>query len=88
MSVIDTGQYTIVNVKQSNLAYLPDPNDGTPVAAFYERNVTNERVSLLLLPIGILLNPILPVERQQTEQWQLHHQECWPRHGRRSGQWC
>jgi hypothetical protein len=43
---IATGQYTIVNVRQSNLAYLADPNDGTPVAASYEQNNTKERVSL------------------------------------------
>ena len=43
--VVETGQYTIVNVRQHNLAYLPDPNDGTPVAANYEQNNTFERVS-------------------------------------------
>jgi hypothetical protein len=48
MATIATGQYTIVNVRQSNLAYLPDPNDGTPVAANYEQNNTKERVSLPL----------------------------------------
>jgi hypothetical protein len=45
---IETGQYTIVNVRQSNLAYLPDANDGTPVAANYEQGNTKERVSLPL----------------------------------------
>jgi hypothetical protein len=48
MATIATGQYTIVNVRQSNLAYLPDPNDGTPVAATYEQGNTKEVVSLPL----------------------------------------
>jgi hypothetical protein len=42
---IDTGRYVIKNVKQSNLAYLPDPNDGTPVAATFEQNKESEWVS-------------------------------------------
>jgi hypothetical protein len=42
---IETGQYTIVNVRQSNIVYLPDNNDGTPVAANYEQGNTKERVS-------------------------------------------
>lgn len=44
---VETGQYIIVNVRQHNLAYLPDPNDGTPVAANFEQQDNNERVSLL-----------------------------------------
>ena len=48
MAIVATGQYTIVNVRQSNVAYLPDPNDGTPLAAFYEQNTTRERASLPL----------------------------------------
>ncbi|KAG8742081.1 hypothetical protein FRC10_002017 [Ceratobasidium sp. 414] len=31
MSTIDTGRYRIVNVKWSNLAYLPDPNSESAV---------------------------------------------------------
>jgi hypothetical protein len=49
MATVATGQYTtIVNVRQSNLTYLPDPNDGTPVAVNYEQSNTEERVSLPL----------------------------------------
>ncbi|KAE9383166.1 hypothetical protein BT96DRAFT_929974 [Gymnopus androsaceus JB14] len=33
MSIIQSGRYTICNVKQSNFASLQDPNDGTPVTA-------------------------------------------------------
>ena len=43
---IESGQYTIVNVMQANLAYLPDGNDGTPVAGYFERSITKERVTL------------------------------------------
>ena len=61
---IPTGQYTIVNVRESNLAYLPDPNDGTPVVANFEQGNTKERVSisitnhLLLVVVPTILNPI------------------------------
>ena len=48
MAIVATGQYTIANVRQSNLAYLSDPNDGTPLAPFYEQGITSERVSLPL----------------------------------------
>ena len=43
---IETGQYIIVNVRESNLAYLSDPNDGTPVVANVEQGNTKERVSI------------------------------------------
>ncbi|KAF8176475.1 hypothetical protein BJ912DRAFT_1146845 [Pholiota molesta] len=49
---IETGQYIIVNVRQHNLAYLPDPNDGTPVAANFEQNVLNERWNVNKLSNG------------------------------------
>ena len=49
---IASGKYTIVNVRQKNLAYLADPNDGTPVAANYEQNNKNEKASF---PIILLL---------------------------------
>jgi hypothetical protein len=29
MATIATGRYTITNVRNSNLAFLEDPNDGT-----------------------------------------------------------
>ncbi|KAF8816764.1 hypothetical protein BYT27DRAFT_7181198 [Phlegmacium glaucopus] len=40
---ISSGKYTIVNVRQKNLAYLADPNDGTPVAANYEQGSKKEQ---------------------------------------------
>jgi len=52
MAPVETGQYTIVNVRQHNLAYLPDPNDGTPVAANYEQNNTSERWNVNKLSNG------------------------------------
>ena len=57
---VETGQYIIVNVRQHNLAYLPDPNDGTPVAANYEQNTTYEQVSLTDHPSYRLYNPKSP----------------------------
>jgi len=52
MATIATGQYTIVNVRQSNLAYLPDPNDGTPVVANFEQGNTKERWNVNKLSNG------------------------------------
>jgi len=49
---IESGQYTIVNVRQSNLAYLPDPNDGTPVVANFEQGNTKERWNVNKLSNG------------------------------------
>ena len=90
---IETGQYIIVNVRQSNLAYLPDPNDGTPVVANFEQGNTKERVSISItnlnhLVVPTILNPIFPVECEQTKQWQLHHQERRQQRVRRSRYSC
>jgi len=49
---VATGKYTIVNVRQSNLAYLPDGNDGTPLAAFYEQSINKERWNVNKLSNG------------------------------------
>jgi len=38
MTTIETGTYVIINVRQQNCASLPDPNDGTPVAADSENS--------------------------------------------------
>jgi hypothetical protein len=34
---IETGRYLIISVRQQNCVSLPDPNDGTPLAADYEQ---------------------------------------------------
>ena len=70
---IPTGQYTIVNVRQSNLAYLPDPNDGTPVVANVEQSITKEKVSIsiinhLLVVVPTILNPTFLVDRGAQKQ--------------------
>lgn len=44
---IETGQYSIVNIWQHNLAHLPDSNDGTPITGNPEQNNSKERVSLI-----------------------------------------
>jgi len=74
---VSSGKYIIVNVRQKNLAYLADPNDGTPLSANYEQKSKNEQASFLhsSILVGTILTPILPVERQRIKQWQLHHQE-------------
>lgn len=33
---LESGRYLIVNVKQNNLARLPDPNDETALMAWYD----------------------------------------------------
>jgi hypothetical protein len=50
---IDTGRYTIKNVKQLNIAYLPDSNDGTPIAATFDQNNESAWVSFPhILPLS------------------------------------
>ena len=87
---VSSGKYIILNVRQKNLAYLDDPNDGTPVAANYEQKSKNEQASFLHsnILVAAVLTPILQVERQRIKQWQLHHQERRQQHVRRSGQSC
>jgi hypothetical protein len=85
---ISSGKYTIVNVRQKNLAYLADPNDGTPVAANYEQKNKNEQASFLhstSIHIATMLTLLLPVERQRIKQWQFYHQERRQQHVCRSG---
>ena len=48
MATLPTGRYTIINVRYSNLAFLEDPNDGTPLNANYNQNVDAERVGINL----------------------------------------
>jgi len=38
--------YIITNGKQQNLAFLADPNDGTPLTANYTQDSSGEKVSL------------------------------------------
>ena len=47
--ILESGRYTIVNVMQSNVAYLSDHNDGTPVAGYFPQGNTKERVTLSLI---------------------------------------
>jgi hypothetical protein len=42
---IKSGRYIISNVKQRNVAFLPDPNDGTPLQGRERQNVSGEEVS-------------------------------------------
>jgi hypothetical protein len=41
---IPTGCYTVTNVKNRNLALLPDPNNGTALAMSDERGNLGEKV--------------------------------------------
>lgn len=41
---INSGRYIITNVQQRNLATLPDPNDGTPLAAGVRKRNLYEQV--------------------------------------------
>jgi hypothetical protein len=44
MAPIDTGRYTITNVKYLNLAVLPDANDESDISARSEEINTGEKV--------------------------------------------
>jgi hypothetical protein len=57
MATIPTGRYTITNVRQRNLAFLEDPNDGTPVNANYGQNVDAEKVRIDLAPSLLIYLP-------------------------------
>lgn len=48
MSTVRTGRYTITNVKQGNVAVLPDPNDGTPLSAGFEDSTDKTKVNFSL----------------------------------------
>ena len=90
MSIV-TGVYIIVNVGQSAPACLADDNDGTPVIVNPEQGDTQERVRVSIsitnhLVVPTILNPNFPVDREQTKQWQLHHQERRQQPVRRSRQ--
>ncbi|KZT18120.1 hypothetical protein NEOLEDRAFT_1184555 [Neolentinus lepideus HHB14362 ss-1] len=52
MSTIVTGRYTITNVQFSNLAYLPDPNKGSPIVANVPQNSADEKWNLSELGNG------------------------------------
>lgn len=52
MATIPTGRYTITNVRQRNIAFLPDPNDGTPVNANYAQSVDAEKWNVIQLGNG------------------------------------
>jgi len=49
---IETGTYIIISVRQQNCASLPDPNDGTPVAADSENSSNNQRWNVTKLGNG------------------------------------
>jgi len=74
--MIETGDYTIINVQHQNLAYLADPNE-SPITANYEQNDMNEKVSISFL-ISILLKiQISTVESYPPRQWEIYNKECW-----------
>jgi hypothetical protein len=51
MLVLDTGRYTITNVRYGNVAVLPDANEDTDVVSGFEEDKAGEKASLLFSPI-------------------------------------
>ncbi|KAJ7738221.1 hypothetical protein DFH07DRAFT_1064566 [Mycena maculata] len=49
---MDTGRYTITNVKFQNLAILPDANDETDIVAGTDANTANQKWNVTLLSGG------------------------------------
>ncbi|KZT21358.1 hypothetical protein NEOLEDRAFT_1073434 [Neolentinus lepideus HHB14362 ss-1] len=49
---ISTGRYTLTNVRFHNLAFLPDPNDGSPVIANFSQNSPGEKWNVTELGNG------------------------------------
>lgn len=52
------GRYVITNVRFRNIAFLADPNDGTPVTADVEQNRNGEKVRNRLTPANVFLSGI------------------------------
>jgi hypothetical protein len=50
---ISTGRYKIVNVRFSNIAALPDENEGSPVSASVDSHNIKEFVGNLILVVCV-----------------------------------
>jgi hypothetical protein len=77
MAPVDTGRYTIMNVKFLNLAVLPDANDESDIIARSEENNAGEKVSISHLPVqghNLLAHS---VECHAAQQQKIQHKESW-----------
>lgn len=70
MAPVDTGRYTIMNVKFLNLAVLPDANDESDIVARSDENSAGEKVccNLLQAPVRGHDLPVYSVECHATQQ--------------------
>ena len=75
---IKAGRYIITNVKQGNLALLPDPNDGTTLQASYKQDIPGEQVQLSpsISSPKCLYTDSKIVERHRARKWKIFDREC------------
>jgi len=65
MASLDTGRYTITNVKYLNLAVLPDANDESDIVARADENNAGEKVYRFLLRV--------PVRKHDLPHYSVEH---------------
>jgi hypothetical protein len=75
MALLETGIYTITNVKFENLAVLQDTNDGSEIVGRPEEDHAGEKVCWKVRTIQRNVIRLYSVERHTTQKQEIYPRE-------------